>query len=85
VDAWANFFLGVLALQVTLQRVHARDVAAGHRGTTQRTIALGRGANAVVALAGLALVWRNDATGAYAPAAGSCCCSSLPASTPGCC
>jgi hypothetical protein len=62
--------LAVLALQARLQRAYARGLAMELRGRARRVIALGWLADAIVTLAGLALIWRNDPLGAYGLAAG---------------
>ncbi len=59
--------VGALTLVITvqLQRAYLRHIDAEHRRRPRRMVAVNRLAVTLIALAGLVLLWRGDATGIY--------------------
>jgi hypothetical protein len=60
----------MLAVTVALQRGYLRQTEMAHRRSTRVMIAVSRFAVALIALAGLLLVWRGDTNGLYLLAPG---------------
>jgi cation transport ATPase len=66
------FGLGMIALVATviLQRLYLRQVEEPYRSGTKKMVATNRLAVAVIALAGLVMLWRGDSVGIYLLPAG---------------